>query len=258
MAIPAVGDTLRASYDVGVVAWSYLFSVVGSFIALECAHHLRRRDGSLDGWMLFNAALMLGGVGIWTMHFIGMQAYKLPVPIGYDGLLTAVSLIAAVAISALALYLAGGSKGFNVQGWIVGGVVAGIGVCVMHYMGMYAMVMNAQMALNLTIVSASLGIAIVAALAALWLAFNVRRRSLRTGAALVMGAAVCTMHYTGMAAASMVCIASAPSSAFKIAGRDLALWTYFVAFAAILFVVLQLMMRAFQLGEQQAPARRAA
>lgn len=245
---PLVGEALSANYNVAMIAWSYVFSVIGSFLALECARLIRRSDGTLDSTMLFTAGLMLGGIGIWTMHFIGMQAYRLAVPIGYDGLLTLLSLVAAIAISSLALYLAGGSGRFSVKGWLFAGLVAGVGVCVMHYLGMFAMVMRAQMTLDMRIVGWSLLIAVAAALAALWLAFNVPNRLLRGVAALVMGAAVCTMHYTGMSAASMVCTAAAPSSTFLIAGRDIPYWTFFVASAVIAAGFYQLVSRTISAG----------
>lgn len=254
---PNPGDLLAVRYDMTMVVWSYLMSVAGSFLALECARLLRHKDGTVDWTMVGGAALMLGGVGIWTMHFIGMQAYRLAVPIAYDGLLTILSLVAAIVIAGLALYLSGGSGKFSLRGWIAGGVIAGIGVCVMHYMGMYAQVMRARMTLDMTIVGISVVIAITAALAALWLAFNVRQRSLRVAAAAVMGIAVCVMHYTGMSAASMICLEAAPTVAFKITSGRLPEWTLGIALTTMMLVLTLFTSRVMTEGEARTSAARA-
>jgi NO-binding membrane sensor protein with MHYT domain len=155
------------------------------------------------------------------MHFTGMVAYRLPVPITYDVGLTLVSLVAAILISGVALYFAGGRGGFRVGGWVFGSILTGLGVCVMHYMGMYAQVMRATLAWNYTTVGISVVIAVAAAGAALWLAFNLRSFVLRVMAAFVMGLAVCAMHYTGMAAAQVICTAAAPTGRWTIAGLEL-------------------------------------
>ncbi|UUZ67704.1 hypothetical protein LP416_24720 [Polaromonas sp. P2-4] len=102
------GDILPAQYNVTYVLASYVVSVMGSLMALYHAGHIRRQDGSIDHDMVIGAAVSLGGVGIWSMHFIGMLGYKLPVPVVYGGALTFASLFAAVVISGIALWLAGG------------------------------------------------------------------------------------------------------------------------------------------------------
>lgn len=219
------GDVLSPQYDLFLVACSFIVSVLGSLAALECARHLVRADKSTDWLMTGAAAVALGGIGIWSMHFIGMLAYRLPIPISYDILLTLVSLIAAVVIAGFALYLAGGRGGFRVSGWVGASVVAGVGVCVMHYLGMYGQVMRANLNWHYAVVGLSFCIAMVAAGAALWLAFNLHRFALRVVAALVMGLAVCAMHYTGMAAAQVICRAAQPGdSASALSGTTLQFW----------------------------------
>jgi NO-binding membrane sensor protein with MHYT domain len=238
------GDLLVVRYDTTMVAASYVVSAMGSFFALECALRLRRKNGSLDWTMLAGAAIMLGGIGIWSMHFIGMQAYKLDVPISYDGLLTVVSLAAAIAIAGLALYLAGGSGKFNPRGWLVGSVIAALGVCLMHYLGMFAQILRATMTLDWVVVAISFVIALAAALAALWLAFNVRKRALRVCAALVMGLAVCAMHYTGMSAATLICTGPAPTlPAWTFHSYNLFEWTFCIAMLWISLMSIVLVMR---------------
>jgi len=238
------GDLLVVRYDTTLVAASYLVSAMGSFFALECALRLRRKDGSLDWTMLAGAAIMLGGIGIWSMHFIGMQAYLLDVPISYDGWLTVVSLAAAVAIAGLALYLSGGTGKFNPRGWLVGSFIAALGVCLMHYIGMFAQIVRATMTLDWLVVAASFGIALAAALAALWLAFNVRTRALRVCAALVMGLAVCAMHYTGMSAATLICTESTPAlPTWTFHSYNLAEWTFGIAMLWVFLMSIVLVIR---------------
>jgi NO-binding membrane sensor protein with MHYT domain len=211
-----------------VVFVSYVVSVLGSYAGLYHAQFMYGRGGKLNWSMAVGAAVALGGIGIWTMHFLGVMGYRLPVPVVYDGVLTVASLLAAIVIAGIALLLANRGGRFNLQGWIVGSVLAGLGVCVMHYMGMYAMNLRADMQLDTALVAASIAIAITAAAAALWLASHVRRTSHRIAAALVMGAAVCAMHYTGMAAADFVCIAQQPTPDWSI-GSDVTPMVFGVA-----------------------------
>ena len=226
---PLLGQLLTPKYDATLVLLSYMISFWGALLALQCAKSMFRKDGSLDWGMTVCAAASLGGIGIWSMHFLAMQAYRLSVPISYDAVLTAASLIAAIVISGIALYLAGGHGQFKVSGWLAGSLLAGIGACVMHYMGMYAMNLRATMALNPATVAISAVIAVVAAAAALWLAFHLTRVLHRVAAALVMALAVSSMHYVGMYAANMICTTDAPLIPLKIGGNYLDVSVYAVA-----------------------------
>jgi NO-binding membrane sensor protein with MHYT domain len=224
-----VGDILSPHYDLATVSASYVVSVLGSYVALFHARYLLRRDGTLDWAMLVGAAVALGGVGIWTMHFIGMMGYGLPVRVVYEGTLTFLSLAAAIVIAGIALFITGGRKKFSWPGWAAGSILAGAGVCVMHYMGMYAMSLRATMAFDMGVVLASIAIAVSAAGAALWLAFHVVKNSQRIAASLVMGVAVCAMHYTGMHAAQFICIAPTPLPAWYVAGANLPMLVIIIA-----------------------------
>ncbi|WP_077002538.1 MHYT domain-containing protein [Variovorax sp. KK3] len=232
---PIVGQLLSARYDAGAVALSYVISFFGSLLALLSAHKLVRRDGTLDVSMLACGAVALGGIGIWSMHFIGMVAYRLPVPVAYDVPLTVLSLVAAIGISAIALYLAGGRR-FTRGGWLAGSLIAGVGVCVMHYIGMFAMNMRASLAFDPLIVAASVAIAIGAAAAALWLAFNLTELAHQFIAAAVMGLAVCAMHYTGMGAATLVCTSAAPRAAYLVGDGNMGLAVFNIASVALIFI----------------------
>jgi NO-binding membrane sensor protein with MHYT domain len=223
------GDILSPHTDPAIVAMSYGVSAVGSYVALFHARYLLRPDGTLNWAMLAGAAVALGGVGIWTMHFIGMMGYGLPLRVVYEGTLTFLSLAAAIVIAGIALFITGGRKRFSWGGWAVGSLLAGAGVCVMHYMGMYAMNLRATMSLDTTTVIISVVIAVTAAAAALWLAFHVVKNSHRILAALVMGVAVCAMHYTGMAAAQFICIAQKPLPAWYMSGANLPMMVIIMA-----------------------------
>ena len=231
-----IGQVLTPQYSMGTSVLSYVISFFGSLVALLCAHRLVRSDGSLDKGMLACAAVSLGGIGIWSMHFIGMVAYRLPISIAYDIPLTALSLVAAIVISGIALYLASGHGLGRRRGWLFGSLLAGVGVCVMHYMGMFAMNMRATMTLDPMIVAGSAVIAVGAAGAALWLAFNLTKVIDQVVAAAVMGVAVCSMHFVGMMAADMVCTAKAPVNPFVIGGSNIALGVFGMSGAVLILI----------------------
>lgn len=192
---------MSSSYDGLLVALSYLVSVMGSFIALLLTKYALMKPEQERGYFRLLAAIALGGVGIWSMHFIGMLAFELGIPITYDWLLTTASLLIAV----LVVYggfvaITRGSLGIPKLG--LAGTIVGIGVAAMHYTGMEAMQLQAEITYDLGIVAVSIVIAIVASIVALWLAANVAAIWQMVISALVMGVAVCGMHYTGMAAAA--------------------------------------------------------
>jgi NO-binding membrane sensor protein with MHYT domain len=224
-----VGDVLPAHHDTATVVASYIVSVLGSYAALFHAQHMFRANGAINRPIAFGAAVSLGGLGIWTTHFTGMMAYRLPVTVSYEGFLTAVSLVAAIAISGIALILAGGRGRFSVRGWAIGSVLAALGVCVMHYMGVYAMTLRASLSLDWGVVAASVAVAAVAAGAALWLVFHAKKHVHRLAASLAMAAAVCAVHYTGMSAAQFICTSAAPRPLWSIGGYDLPLAVFVVA-----------------------------
>jgi NO-binding membrane sensor protein with MHYT domain len=225
----------NVTWDTTLILLSYLISVFGSYTALRLAVKIpAATPDRLPRWV-GAAALAMGGGAIWSMHFIGMLAYKVSMPIAYDPVLTVLSLLIGIAATGLGLYLVGRSDG-NAKRLILASVCTGLGVAGMHYTGMAAMQMQARMVWNLTLVLLSIVIAIVASGAALWLAFHLRGFWQRIGSALVMGVAVCGMHYTGMAAMHMEMADHQPLTAAGAAGLEtsqLALAIFAVA-AAIL------------------------
>ncbi|MES2972491.1 MAG: MHYT domain-containing protein [Pseudomonadota bacterium] len=204
-------QVLVTSYEIPLVALSFLLAVVGSFISLYAARRIIRRDGTVDGIDLLIASISLGGVGVWSMHFVGMLALNIPVAHGYSMLETIVSAIAAVGGTAAALVVVARKPG-DLRRMAAAGTLLGLGVCVMHYLGMYGMRFGGVFDWSFALLALSVLIAIVAATAALWLAFNIRTINGTFMAAVVMGVAVCAMHYTGMAAADFVCYTNKPAS----------------------------------------------
>jgi NO-binding membrane sensor protein with MHYT domain len=185
-------------YEPFLVGLSYVISVFGSYVALQLAIAIpqARTWGAVIGSCV-GAATAVGGGAIWSMHFIGMNAADLGIPVAYDPVLTVASLVVAILAPAIGLFIVGRSDG-GLLNLPLGGVLTGLGVTLMHYTGMAAMIMPAKISYDPTLFIASIVIAIVASTVALWLAFNLRGNLQRFGSAFVMGIAVCGMHYTGM------------------------------------------------------------
>lgn len=195
---------MQGTYDLPLVALSIAIATLAAFVAIEFAGRMAERSAERGRWLAAGALAM--GSGIWSMHFVGMSAFELPVAITYDLALTALTWVAAVAVSALALHLVG-RGGLSVARVAGGAVAMGAGICVMHYGGMWAMRMDPGIGYDPVWFGISVAIAVGASAAALLIvsALKVVRSwrdvGLRVVAAVVMGFAVAGMHYSGMAAA---------------------------------------------------------
>lgn len=209
----SVGELLSPSYKISLVLLSYVLAVVGSFIALTAARRIRFGEQGVSFFNLLAASTALGGIGVWSMHFTGMLALNLGMASGYSMLETVVSLIAAIGATAAALAYVAKDPGSS-RRILLAGALLGLGVAVMHYLGMFGMRFPGFIVWSKELIALSVVIAMVAASAALWLAFRTGSVGLRLVAALVMGVAVCSMHYTGMAAADFVCTSS-PAERFS-------------------------------------------
>ena len=177
------------------------------------------------------------GIGIWAMHFLGMLAFSLPIPMGYDPTITFLSLLIAIASSAFALWVVCQKK-FSTWRLCVSALVMGAGVAAMHYTGMEAMRMTPHIQYVPSLAILSIVIAVLASGVALWLAFHLRAMSPRTrffraGAALVMGLAIAGMHYTGMAAAKFAANSSCAMTSRGFAPSQLAPVVLVFAVAAL-------------------------
>jgi NO-binding membrane sensor protein with MHYT domain len=178
----------------------YAVSVLGAFLGLRCVTRARAHTGFDRARWLITAAVALGATGVWAMHFIAMLGYTIPgQQISYNVPLTIVSMLIAIAVVGVGLFIVGYGNG-SLRRLLTGGVIVGIGVATMHYLGMSAMIMPDSLHYNAPLFALSVLIAIVAGTAALWAGTRVRSTTVTLGAALIMGVAVSGMHYTGMAA----------------------------------------------------------
>jgi NO-binding membrane sensor protein with MHYT domain len=199
-----MNPVVTSHYRPELVAASFALAFIGSMIALMITRDIRKKDGTISLFAAVTSGVALGGIGVWAMHFVGMVALHLDVASSYGLVETYVSLIAAtVSTSAALVYVSKAPQ--EKSRLLIGGLLLGLAVAVMHFMGMYGMKIGGYINWDGAIIAASILIAVVAATAALWLAFNTKRLVSRTGAALVMAFAVCAMHYTGMQAAEFVC-----------------------------------------------------
>ncbi len=195
---------MDARYNWFLVSLSFLIAVFGSLKGLQINNGMKSSPSGPTPLWIAAAAVSLGGGAIWTMHFIGMLAYQVPMDIGYLPGPTFASLALAVVAVGIGVYIAVSGQ-LSVIRLLGAGLFTGLAVAGMHYMGMEAMVMpGSSMVYDKTLVGVSLGIAIVAATVALWLAVNLKGTLIMLASAVVMAIAVCGMHYTGMAAMSMV------------------------------------------------------
>ncbi|MFD0587408.1 MHYT domain-containing protein [Paenibacillus sp. GCM10027627] len=195
---------LHGSHDATLVVISYIVAVVASYTLLGMVERSITSSGRQRwGWRLFGALSM--GMGIWSMHFVGMLSFTLPVPVSYDLSIVLLSVIAALAGSFVALLIAGRSEP-RLRHIFIGGAWLAAGVASMHYIGMAAMQIN--ITYDPVYFALSILIAVVASIVALWLAIYFKKgaesgkRWMKFGSALIMGAAIAGMHYTGMMGAS--------------------------------------------------------
>src|SRR6202158_2839748 len=196
---------LIGSYNYALVALSVLIAMFASYAALDLAGRVTAAGGWTRAiWLLGGAGAM--GTGIWSMHYIGMLAFMLPIPVAYHWPTVLLSLFAAILASFIALYVVSRQK-MGASRAIAGSFLMGAGIASMHYIGMAAMRLPAICQFNSFLVVLSVAFAVLISLAALWITFHFRDEKTGIGweklaGAVVMGAAIPVMHYIGMAAAS--------------------------------------------------------
>ena len=196
---------LAGTYDYRLVALSVIIAICASYTALDLAGRVMAAGGgSRRVWLAGGATVM--GLGIWSMHYIGMLAFSLPIPVQYDWPTVLASLLAAILASAVALYVVSRPR-MGIPNAAVGSMIMGAGIAAMHYIGMEAMRLAGMCHYNLPIVALSVLLAVVISFVGLWLLFHVREETntaswRKLASAVVMGAAIPVMHYTGMAASS--------------------------------------------------------
>src|ERR1700687_2335323 len=211
-------------YDYRLVALSVLIAVFASYAALDLAGRTTAASGRVRLiWLVGGATAM--GVGIWSMHYIGMLAFNLPVLVLYDWPTVLLSLLAAVFAAAVALFVVSRKK----MGWsraLTGSAIMGGGIATMHYTGMAAMRLPATCRYDPALFSLSVVFAISISLIALWLTFRFREETKgsagwKVGCAVIMGSAIPVMHYTGMAAARVMPSGVIPDTAHSVSTSTL-------------------------------------
>ncbi|CAJ0692716.1 putative signaling protein [Ralstonia edaphis] len=242
---------LATSYNPLLVLLSLFVAILASYTALDMAGRVVTAQGRAALWWLVGGASAMG-LGIWSMHFVGMLALNLPIPVGYDVGITLASLSIGIGASAFALWLVSRRE----LPWprLAGGaLLMGAGVAGMHYTGMAALRMNPGIQYDPARFGLSIVIAVLASGVALWIAFRLRRqsrrvRALRAGSAVVMGVAIVGMHYTGMSAASFpfgsVCGAAHTGASADWLALVIIIVTLAVLAIALIISVLDLRMEA--------------
>jgi two-component system, sensor histidine kinase and response regulator len=198
---------LSGTYNHGLVALSVVIAIGAAYAALDFAGRINGARGKARLiWLLGGATAM--GIGIWSMHNTGMLALRLPIPVLYDWPTVALSLSCAILASGVALFFVSRPR-MDLPLAMMGSVVMGAGIAGMHYIGMAAMRLQAMCEYDLRTVILSVDLAVLISLVAIAVIFHLRTEERSTTlkkmtAALVMGAAIPVMHYTGMAAARFV------------------------------------------------------
>jgi len=234
-----MGMGLNGSYDYRLVSLSVLIAVLASYAALDLAARVTAAQGRVRFAWLWGGAMAMG-TGIWSMHYIGMLAFSLPIPVLYDWPTVLLSLLAAVFTSAIALFVVSRQKMGGLAA-AVGSVIMGAGIATMHYTGMAAMRLPAMCHYSAIVVALSVVLAIVISLVALWLTFRLRNAVKgawlpKLASALVMGAAIPVMHYTGMAAAGFTFTGEAPDLSHAVSVSSLGV----IGITIVTFMVLGL------------------
>ncbi len=197
---------MHGTYNLWLVALSLVIAVVAAYTVLDLTAFIvmLERRWLKRAWLTGGAIAM--GTGIWSMHFVGMLAFSLPIYLGYDLTVTGASLIIAILVSYLALNLITDEK-LTRFSLFAGGSVMGVGIAAMHYSGMAAMRMAPSIRYDAVLFFTSIAIAVAASTIALSVMHTLSAPQQqhafvkRSGAAFVLGLAITGMHYTGMAAA---------------------------------------------------------
>jgi diguanylate cyclase len=225
---------ITQEHDLRLVGLAAAICALASFTAIDLLHHVRLSSGRTRLLWLAVAATSTG-FGIWATHFIAMLAFSPGLPSAYNISLTALSLVVAIAVTGLGLAIATGSNA-PAAAWL-GGVVVGAGIAAMHFLGMAAFEVQGLIIWDQTLVAASIVLGCV--FGAMALAAGLSHDALKWKAlgALLLTLAICSLHFTAMAAVSILpdpavtfSHAAAPSGAVAIA----------VALASVMIILLAL------------------
>ena len=236
---PYPNNVIEGYYDLKLVFFSYVVAVFSSYVALNIAGTIRSSSiNKMDYWKWLIAGAIVMGMGIWTMHFVGMLAYMTQMPMEYNHALTFISLGIAVLASGFALFWVGQNK-VSLRTILIAGIFMGLAIASMHYIGMIAM-QNMQFKYIPSLFFLSIAIAIVASQAALWMIIKGTTYSwiakLNILSAMLMGAGICGMHYVGMAAT----VITGDATTMAMDGNQMQSGfspMYFVASATVIMII---------------------
>ena len=234
-------------FDYWLVLLSVVVAVSASFVALDLASRIAAYKGRKTAWYWLAGGAISMGTGIWSMHFIGMLAYRLPIPLSYDVRITLLSLAIAILAAGFALYWASRAE-MNWDRLLGGALLMGLGIASMHYVGMAAMRMEPSIRYEPWLFSLSLLIAVAASAVALWCISRMRLDTImsafwkKAGSALIMGSAFYAMHYAAMAAADI-----APDSVSMASPQNInAVWlASALGGFTLLFLIATILLSAF-------------
>lgn len=257
---------LTASYEPSMVLLSYLIASLAGYAFLRLAARIAElRQAPVRYLWLAGGALTMG-LGIWAMHFVGMLAYRLPIPVSYDAFVTGLSAMPAVLASAVALHIVARPT-ITMSRLLLGGAFMGAGIGVMHYTGMAAMRLDAFVRYDPLLFGTSIVVAVALAILALQVTFWTKRRTAAGPTfmremlgASIMGLAVSGMHYTAMT--STLCIPTAGLGRGGL-GLDPTVFAFVTAAVAAVALLLAIFAVIFdrrlslEIGQRQQAAARA-
>jgi NO-binding membrane sensor protein with MHYT domain len=185
-------------------ALAYTVACLGAFLGFRCIARARAQTGFARANWLILAAVAIGAAGNWSMHFIAMLGVTISgQQILYNVPLTILSMLIVIVVAGIGLFVGYGNGNGRHARLVTGGVIAGLGVACMHYLGEAAMVMPDSVHYNTILVVLSVLIAVSAGIAGLWAGIQVRGIGATVGASLIMGVAITGIHYIAMAAMEM-------------------------------------------------------
>ncbi|MDL4840532.1 bifunctional diguanylate cyclase/phosphodiesterase [Aquibacillus rhizosphaerae] len=238
--IPENMHQLDGDYSIPVVILSVVIACCASYASISMNQRIQQNSFFKKSFWLLLASLAMG-LGIWSMHFIGMSAFMLPIPMEYDLLLTIISVFPAIAASYLAFFIANRGNHTNFP-YAIAGLFMGIGISSMHYIGMTAMKMEASYSYKPLLFFASIIIAILASNAALFIFSALQKYMgnllIKAVTSLVMGLAITSMHYTGMAAVVFYVEEPIHTSMDHLHGMDMSLLITFVTLGISILLII--------------------
>ena len=199
--------TLMATYDLRLVTLSIVIAVFGSYISMDLAGQVLVAQGWARQVWLTGGTIALG-ISIWAMHFIGMLAYQLPIPIVYDFTIVILSMAVSIVGAGTGFLIVYRKQSPGRLAFVAGGLFVGFGIVGLHLTAMVSMQLTAIAVYDPKLMALSVATAIGGSGIALWLAFHSRIETLivasgrKIGSAILMASAIVGMHYLAMAAVS--------------------------------------------------------